>query len=62
VLEFLNNGGQEPRRNRVFVTAHRIHRLAELVLWNRFLGSLKVLKFGLSFFLVQCYFRAMIDL
>ncbi len=25
----------------------RLHRLAELIPWNRFLGSLKVLKFGL---------------
>ncbi len=26
----------------------RLHSLAELVPWNRFLGSLKVLKFGLG--------------
>jgi hypothetical protein len=25
-----------------------LHRLAELIPWNRFLGSLKVKKFGLS--------------
>jgi hypothetical protein len=25
----------------------RLHRLAESILWNRFLGSLKVEKFGL---------------
>jgi hypothetical protein len=28
----------------------RFHSLVELVSWNRFLGSLKVLKFGLCFF------------
>ncbi len=26
----------------------RLHRLEELIPWNRFLGSLKVYKFGLS--------------
>ncbi len=36
-------GGQEPsRNNRVVVPAHcRLHRLTELVPWNRFLGSKK---------------------
>jgi hypothetical protein len=27
----------------------RLHRLAELVPWNRFLGSLNIYKFGLRF-------------
>jgi hypothetical protein len=41
-------------RNRVGIGwAYRpawLHRLAELITWNRFLGSLKVLKFGLCTF------------
>jgi hypothetical protein len=32
----------------------RLHSLAELVLWNRFLGSLKVYKFGLSLERIFC--------
>ncbi len=35
-------------RNRVGIgLPYRLHRLAELIPWNCFLGSLKVLKFGL---------------
>ncbi len=37
-------------RNRVGIGLYwpaRLHSLAELVPWNQFLGSLKVLKFGL---------------
>jgi hypothetical protein len=38
-------------RNRVGIVlsylAARLHRLAELISWNQFLGSFKVLKFGL---------------
>jgi hypothetical protein len=37
-------GGMEPIRNRVVVPAPQVHGLAELVPWNRFLGSLKVIK------------------
>ncbi len=46
VRVFLNNlvGARELSRNRVIVPARhaRLHRLAELVPWNRFLGSIKV--------------------
>jgi hypothetical protein len=35
-------GARKPRRNRVVVPARRLHRLAELIPWNRlFLGSLE---------------------
>ncbi len=34
----------EPSRNRVVVLTARLHRLAEAIPWNRFLGSFKVLK------------------
>ncbi len=48
VLKFLNNlWGKEPSRNRVVVWPARQQRLAEFLPWNQFLGSLKVLKFGL---------------
>ncbi len=41
-------GSQEPRRNRIFVPARQAtYRLAEPIPWNRFLGPLKVQKFGL---------------
>jgi hypothetical protein len=51
VLKFLNNlyGGY---RNRVGIGLSyrpaRLHRLAELIPWNRFLGSLNVRKFRLG--------------
>jgi hypothetical protein len=49
VLEFLNN--LWGARNRVGIGLSyrpvRLQSLAELVPWNRFLGSLKVYKFGL---------------
>jgi hypothetical protein len=34
--------------NKVIVPASRLHRLAESIPWNRFLGSLNVYKFILS--------------
>ncbi len=34
--------GKEPSRNRFVVPAARLHRLAETLPWNRFLGSIKV--------------------
>ncbi len=34
--------------NKVIVPAARLHRLAESIPWNRFLGSLSVYKFILS--------------
>jgi hypothetical protein len=46
-------------RNRVGIgLSHwptRLHGLAELIPWNRFLGSLKVKKFGLSSFPFNCW-------
>ncbi len=49
VLELLNiYEGQEPSRNRVLVPARQAtYRLAESIPWNRFLGSIEVLKYRL---------------
>jgi hypothetical protein len=40
----------------------RLHRLAELIPWNRFLGSLKVKKFGLGGLGGLCEYMFNVDL
>ncbi len=49
VLEFLYNLWGYRNRVEIGISYRpaRLHSLVELILWNRFLGSLKVNKFGL---------------
>jgi hypothetical protein len=48
VLEFLNNlWGLEPSRIGLSYRPSKLHRLAESIPWNRFLGSRKVKKYRL---------------
>jgi hypothetical protein len=60
VVEFLNNLWGLGFRNLVGIGVSyrpaRLHRLAEMIPWNRFLGSSKVKKFGLMLHMLAEFF------